>query len=91
MLTRDLSCSFLDHDTFMRHFGHSVAHMQYEQQCENEPDHNASLALDILDSSDNLDTGDLDAGELKVHNDTVDLDKEEGAHNGENVDNNEGG
>jgi len=73
----------------MRHFGDSVGHMQYERQRENEPNHDASLALNVSDSSDNLDTGDLDAGELEVHNDAVDSDEEEGPHSGEIVDDDE--
>lgn len=29
-----LICSFVDRDTLMRHFGHGVGHLQYEEQHE---------------------------------------------------------
>ena len=61
-----------------------------DRRHENEPNHDASLVLDVSDSSDNLNAKDSDADELEVHNNAVDSDKEEGPHNGEIIDNDEG-
>lgn len=63
MLTKSISCSFVDRDMFMRHFGHGVGHLQYERQHEIEhDDHDDGEALeDDSDSTDSLDhTGDSD-------------------------------
>jgi hypothetical protein len=72
---------------FMRHFGHSVGHLQNERQHEIEPedDINMGRTLDnVADLSDDLDTGDSDPGELEGL-DAVDSDEEEAEYNGKNV------
>ena len=68
LLTKCLSYSFSDRDTFMRHFGYGVGHLKCERQHENEPDHDMAVD-DISDSSDIVDdtAGDSDPDELEIN------------------------
>jgi len=78
---------------FIRHFGYSVGHLQYEQQHKIEPD--TSMALedykDISDSLDNNDTKDTDSqnrhDEVAVESEDLEEDK---LYNGKVVDDDEG-
>ena len=74
LLTQSISCSFVDRDMCMRHFGHGVGHLQCERQQEIDPDSDNDMALedldDVLDSADNPDTGDSDPGELEIGHDS---------------------
>ena len=87
-VTLRLSCSFVDRDMFMRHFGLGVGHLQYERQHEVEPD--AMMALDNLsDSSDKNDTEDVDDIEIVGHDDFA-VESGEVSYSGEIVDDDEG-
>lgn len=76
LLIECLSCSFVDRDMFMRHFGHGVGHLQYERQHEMGPnDHRDDTSMspdDVSDSSNILDTGDSEPDP-----DEFDLDEKE--------------
>jgi len=73
VLTESISCSFVDRDMFMRHFGHGVGHLQYDRQHEIEHDHDDGRALEEdSDSTDNFDH----AGD-SVPEDLHDSDEEE--------------
>jgi hypothetical protein len=41
-----VSCSFVDRDMFMRHFGHGVGHLQYGQQHEIAEDRDNGMDLE---------------------------------------------
>jgi hypothetical protein len=90
VLTESISCSFIDRDMFMRHFGHGIGHLQSEWQHEIEPKDDISLGRTLdndADSSDDLDAGDSDPDEPEVVV-AVDSDEEEAEtveYNGKNV------
>jgi hypothetical protein len=80
-LTESKSCSFVDRDMFMRHFGHGIGHLQYDQQHEFKPDRALEDVADS-ESSDSDDpdsvTGELDADEPHCNDqDVVGSDEEE--------------
>jgi hypothetical protein len=66
VLIQSISYSFVNCDMFMRHFGHGIGHMQCERQHEVQPDIMAVKDLSKSDSSDGVDTGDSDPGELEI-------------------------
>ena len=88
--------SFVDRDMFIRHFGHGVGHLQYEQlhKIESDHDHDTSMGRTLENDSDSLD--DLDIRDILNTRDSdpddrfaANLDKQE-EYDSEIVDNDKG-